>query len=71
MKINKIIRQHRRDMYCEYICEHCGDIKEGSGYDDHHFHTSVVPSMVCVKCGECSPTDYRPLTTKYPEGEQH
>ena len=69
MKIKKIISQYRRDFKAEYECEHCGDVEVGTGYDDAHFHRDVIPDMVCKKCGKKAPDDYRPLTTKYPEGE--
>jgi primosomal protein N' len=70
MKINKIISQHRRDFYADMICEHCGHIEEKvSCYDDAYFHKEVIPNMVCKKCGEKAPDDYRPLTTKYPDGQ--
>jgi transcription elongation factor Elf1 len=70
MKIKKIISQHRRDFTAIYECEHCGHEKEGSGYDDANFHQNVIPDMKCKKCGKKSGADYRPLSTKYPEGYQ-
>lgn len=70
MKIKRIISQYRRDFQAEYVCEHCGWEKEGSGYDDERFHGSVIPNMQCEKCGKKAGPDYRPLTTKYPEGFQ-
>jgi len=70
MKIEHILRQHRRDFTAVYLCEHCGTRREGSGYDDAHFHENVIPSMACKTCGESSPDSYRPLTTKHPEGKQ-
>jgi len=73
MKINKITYQHRRDFEAVYECEGCGFTQNGRGYDDDNFHVNVIPSMRCPKCGktslECG-ADYRPLTTKYPEGYQ-
>lgn len=71
MKIKKIISQHRRDFKATYECEHCGDEHDGSGYDDEHFHKNVIPTMVCKKCGKSADKDYRPLATKYPDGEVH
>lgn len=70
MKIKKILRQHRRDFTAIYECEHCGCETEGGGYDDAHFHANVIPTMECPRCGETADESYRPLTTKYAEGEQ-
>ena len=70
MKIKRIKSQHRRDFTAIYVCEHCGDEKEGGGYDDANFHQNVVPAMECAKCGKKAGDDYRPLTTKHPEGLQ-
>ena len=70
MKIKKITYQNRRDFEAIYECEHCGATREGGGYDDAHFHNSVIPKMVCPECGKSAPDDYRPLATKYPEGYQ-
>ena len=68
MKIKEIIFQSRRDFRAIYICESCGHEEEGPGYDDGNFHQNVIPNMACGKCGRVSPSTYRPLTTKYPEG---
>ena len=70
MRIREIISQHRRDFTAMYECEHCGYTKKGSGYDDANFHNNVVPNMVCPECGKKASENYRPLTTKYPEGYQ-
>ena len=71
MKIKRIISQHRRDFYADYECEHCGNIEENKpGYDDAYFHQNVIPKKKCGKCGKTASGDYRPLTTKYPEGKQ-
>lgn len=73
MKINKILYQYRRDFRAVYECEGCGHMHEGRGYDDANFHENVIPSMRCPVCNktgaECG-ADYRPLTTRYPEGYQ-
>lgn len=70
MKILKIISQHRRDFHADMECEHCGHIEKNvSGYDDDNFHRNVIPKMKCKKCEKISPTDYRPLGTKYAEHE--
>lgn len=70
MKIKEITYQHRRDFEALYECEHCGNVVEGTGYDDAHFHQNVIPKMICEKCGKQAGENYRPLTTKYPEGYQ-
>lgn len=71
MKIKKIISQHRRDFWAIYECEHCGhETEKTRGYDDQNFHQNVIPKMECDKCGKTAAEDYRPLTTKYPEGMQ-
>ena len=69
MRINKIVSQHRRDFTAIYECEHCGSTHEGSGYDDANFHNNVIPDMVCKSCGLKADSEYRPLTTKYDEGQ--
>jgi len=73
MKIKEITSQHRRDFQAVYECEGCGETAKGSGYDDANFHQNVIPEMRCGKCGKTGVelgADYRPLTTKYPEGMQ-
>jgi transcription elongation factor Elf1 len=70
MKIQKIVSQHRRDFKAIYECEHCGHTEFKGGYDDKNFHENVIPSMKCEECGEKSDENYRPLTTKYPDGYQ-
>jgi len=66
MRIQTVKSQHRRDFIAIFECEHCGATKERSGYDDDNFHRNVIPKMVCEKCGEVAPENYRPLGTKYP-----
>ena len=70
MKIKKILNQHRRDFTAIYECEHCGFENKADGYDDSFFHRNVIPSMECHNCGKKGSDDYRPLTTKYPDGFQ-
>ena len=65
MKIQKIIRRHRRDFIAVYECEHCGNTYEGPGYDDGFFHWSVIPDWECGSCGKKAKEDYRPMGTKY------
>jgi len=70
MKIKEIKSQHRRDFTAIYECEHCGVSKKGRGYDDRNFHNNVIPEMECEKCGKTASDSYRPLATKYPDGQQ-
>lgn len=70
MKIKKILSQNRRDFQAIYECEHCGNEKNGYGYDDSNFHRNVIPTMKCDVCGKIADENYRPLTTKYEEGVQ-
>lgn len=70
MRIKQIVSQHRRDFTAIYECQHCGHEERGSGYDDAHFHTNVVPDMVCKKCNRTADKSYRPLMPKHPEGLQ-
>ena len=73
MKIKEFLEQNRRDFSAIFVCEGCGFEEKRRGYDDKHFHETAIPKMVCGSCGktgaECG-ADYRPLTTKYPEGMQ-
>lgn len=69
MKIKKIISQSRRYFQAVYICEWCELEEKSYGYDDEHFHSKVIPDMVCKGCKKKSPEDYRALTTKYPQGQ--
>ena len=68
MKIKEMVSQHRRDFTAIYECEHCGHTYQSGGYDDANFHENVIPQIKCPKCKKKSPDNYRPLTTKYPEG---
>lgn len=74
MKIKRIISQNRRDFWADYECESCGFVDEHKyGYDDAHFHNDVIPNKECPNCGKTSldsKEEYRPLSTKYPEGYQ-
>jgi len=71
MKIEKITNQHRRDFSAVLVC-HCGHTQKLSGgYDDDNFHRNVIPAIKCEACGQTaadSPTEFRPLATKYPPG---
>ena len=68
MKIKMIISQNRRDFIAIYECDHCKHEVEGYGYDDANFHQNVIPNMACGSCGKKAGSNYRALTTKYPEG---
>lgn len=71
MKIQKITWRNRRDFSAIYECEGCGATETAEGYDDRYFHDEVIPRMRCSSCGKTSAecgADYRPLTTKYPDG---
>jgi len=70
MKIVQILSQHRRDFQAIFKCEHCGHELTRSGYDDSYFHQNVIPEMKCDHCGKAAPKTFRPLTTKYPDGQQ-
>jgi primosomal protein N' len=70
MIIQTILNQNRRDFTAIFRCEHCNKTEEKRGYDDAYFHQNVVPSMTCVACGLSADSDsFRPLSTKYPEGQ--
>lgn len=70
MRIKEITDQNRRDFTAIYECEHCGGTERGYGYDDTNFHHNVIPAMKCTSCGQSAADNYRPLTTKYPDGMQ-
>jgi hypothetical protein len=70
MFIQRIISQHRRDLVVNFECEHCGFVKQGSGYDDAHFHNDVVPGLTCDNCSKTAGPDYKPMKPRYPEGVQ-
>jgi len=70
MKIKEIINQNRRDFTAIYECEHCGATEKRNGYDDANFHENAIPKMICPQCGKTAGENYRPLSTKYPEGYQ-
>ena len=70
MRIKEITYQNRRDFKAVFECEHCGHTCEEWGYDDANFHNNVIPNKVCPICGKKASDNYRPLTTKYPEGMQ-
>lgn len=54
MRIKAIVRQHRRDFVADYVCESCGHVHRGNGYDDTYFHREVIPDMRCPNCGKAS-----------------
>ena len=69
MKIKKILYQHLRDFTAIYECEHCGELRQSSGYDDKNFHENVIPKMICEHCKESGHEGYVPMETKYEEWE--
>jgi len=69
MRIQQITNQNRRDFDAIYECEHCGHTEKGYGYDDTNFHQNIIPLKKCGKCGKTAGVEYRPLTTKYPDGQ--
>lgn len=70
MKIKEITSQNRRDFRADYECEHCGHIEKNQyGYDDTNFHENVIPTMKCDVCSKTASDNYKPLTTKYPDGQ--
>lgn len=52
MRIKHRYRQHRRDFWAIYVCEHCGHETDSTGYDDAYFHQNVIPAMKCAECGK-------------------
>lgn len=70
MKIKEIIWQNRRDFTATFECESCNATVELKGYDDANFHRNVIPTLKCPDCGAVAPENYRPLTTRHPEGKQ-
>lgn len=72
MRIKEILSQNRRDFSALFVCPFCEDEEVKPGYDDANFHLNVIPKMECKKCGktEQDGANYRPLSTKYPEGFQ-
>jgi ribosomal protein L37AE/L43A len=71
MRIKEVTDRNRRDFTAIYECEHCqAEITRG-GYDDGYFHKQVIPKMKCEKCGKTADEYYKPMVTRYPDGEQH
>lgn len=53
MKILKKTHQYRRDFEAIIKCEFCdNEEKLSGGYDDHYYHTEVLPDIKCDKCKE-------------------
>lgn len=51
MRIHEITFTHRNDFDAIMVCEHCGHTQENkAGYDDHYYHTRVIPDMKCRAC---------------------
>ena len=56
MYIKKIGRRfgNRKDIYCCFRCEFCGNEQYGAGYDDEYYFSQVVPEIKCSNCGRSS-----------------
>lgn len=53
MTIKEIISQNRNDFTAIMVCEHCEvESKNSNGYNDHYYHTRVIPGMHCKSCGK-------------------
>lgn len=53
MKITRFLASHRNDFDAELECEHCGGTHElHGGYNDSYYHSRVMPSITCMKCGK-------------------
>ena len=66
MKIKQMLSQNRRDFSAILVCEHCqAEEKLTTGYDDHFYHTKVIPAMVCKSCNQAAPEDFRAQMPKY------
>jgi len=70
MKIKEITSHVLRNFRAIFICEHCGNEYPGGGYDDIDYRENVLPNIECLSCGKKADKNYRPLTTKYPDGYQ-
>lgn len=71
MFIKEITWQNRRDFEAILECEHCKSTEVlKSGYDDAYYHDTVIPNIICKKCGKIASPNYKPKETKYPEGYQ-
>jgi hypothetical protein len=52
MKIQAITFEMGNDFHAELICEHCGYTQRlTTGYHDNYFHTKVIPTISCRRCG--------------------
>ncbi len=65
MHIKQILWQNRRDFSAIFACQHCGATQTQNGYDDSFFHHTVIPEMLCLKCGKKAPSTYRPHKPKF------
>lgn len=51
MKIQTVTSSYGNDFRADYVCEHCGHVKNAYGYNDAYFHNVVIPGWSCEKCG--------------------
>lgn len=54
MKIFKIDRQSRNDLYGILECEFCQEKQKFQGYDDDYYHNMVMSNIRCKSCGKNS-----------------
>lgn len=54
MKISKVTYKHSNDFKADFECEWCGYSENEWGYNDHYFHSKVIPNMKCKKCDKSS-----------------
>ena len=74
MDLIKKTHQYRRDFDGIVKCQFCGHEEElHNGYDDHFYHTQVIPNLMCSKCHKSTISEndtIQKVTLKYPEDIQ-
>jgi transcription elongation factor Elf1 len=70
MRIKEKLSQNRRDFWAIFVCPHCTHEEALKGYDDEYFHRKVIPKIKCGSCGKIEDSEYKPMSTVYPEGYQ-
>jgi len=52
MRIKVITSRMGNDFHADMECEACGhEQKLDHGYDDDYYHSEVIPTQICEKCG--------------------